>query len=501
MPVLPEQLGLLFVARGEDVHAGVRPRDGQHRVHGVGKRGLVVGVQLQDEHADGVALVLAGLLAVLDGLHVLGAELLQGRNLDPVALGADGVAQADDVADDEHGVLHAAAIELQAQHAGVFGFGVQGEHAFGDDAVHALLLHARQAAQVLVRNVLAQAQPAHVGSGQDHGVLQAASLVQDLKRGGLALENLVAGVVVAAHGDDLALGRDHGEGGDVVDGGAVLEGERPAGVLGDVSAQRRGRLGGRVHGEQKALLVCGLDGVQRDDAGLGGEQHALRVHVNDLLEPRQRQDHRAREHGNGPAGESGAAAARDHAKGQLTRQADNLLHLIGCLREKHEQRQLQAQVGGVGGALDTRVGLLADELARQKLQKTGLKVQGETLVRVVALPEAGHGPGQHARVLAGQTGPGDGQLAVHALAHQLCVHKGIVAHQEQLCGQADGQLAHAVRPLGEAALFGHGLQAQHAGQDAFIGNGDMRTDQRHWASTPGGMGSFQGFGTDARREL
>jgi len=157
-------------------------------------------------------------------------------------------------------------------------------------------------------------------------------------------------------------------------------------------------------------------------------------------------------------------------------------HLFRGFREQHEQRQLQAQVGGVGGAFDARVRRVAYALGGHEVHEPPLELAGEGLVLLVALPKPGHRAGQQAWKLAGKAGPGDGELPVHAFAHQFRVHKGVVAHKKKLRGQAHGELAYAVGPLGEAALLRAGGKAQHAGQDAFIGNGNMRADQGHVAS-------------------
>ena len=242
---LPEQLGLLFVARPEHVHALVGLGNGHDGLAGGGQRLLVVRVELEDEHGNGVALVLHGLGLVLDGLDVLGAELLQGGNLDQVAVLANLVAQADHVPDDQHGVVHGPAVELQAEHAGVGQGRVAGEGGLGDDAVHAFLLHAGQPAQVLVGHVLAQALAANLAAGQGHGVDALAGLVENLEHGHVRGVDLVARVVLAPDFDERAVGPDHAVAQDVVDGGAVLEGERPARVFRDVAAQGGPRLGGR----------------------------------------------------------------------------------------------------------------------------------------------------------------------------------------------------------------------------------------------------------------
>ena len=68
---------------------------------------------------------------------------------------------------------------------------------------------------------------------------------------------VVAGVVLGrpADVDDAAVGQDEFDAEDVVDGDAVLERVRPAGVGGDVAADGAGPLAGRVGGVVEAVRL------------------------------------------------------------------------------------------------------------------------------------------------------------------------------------------------------------------------------------------------------
>ena len=240
--VFPEDFRLLLVACGKDVRPVVGVHDVQDLVHGAVQVELVVAVQLHDEHRNGVALVLRRLFLVFYGLDVLGVELLQGRYLHVVAFAADGVSVAHHVLDDLHGAVHGAPEEFQHQHARVGGLLVQHEAGLDDDAVHAFLLHAGQAAQGLVGHVLAKAGQADFVAAQGHHVAHAAAQVADFEGGRLVGHDLVARVVHPGHVDDLAGGGDHAPREQVVEGGAVFEGKGAARVFGNVAPDGRGQL-------------------------------------------------------------------------------------------------------------------------------------------------------------------------------------------------------------------------------------------------------------------
>ena len=87
----------------------------------------------------------------------------------------------------------------------------------------------------------------------------------------------------AAEADDLALGRDDFEAEDVVDGDAVFERVRPAGVGADVAADRAGALAGGVGG----VVVAGAGevAIERgvDDAGLDDRVAVAEIDFEDSL--------------------------------------------------------------------------------------------------------------------------------------------------------------------------------------------------------------------------
>ena len=469
VPVVPEDLGLAFVGGHEAVDVVVVRADVRDAAHGVEHGLLVGGVELDDEHRDGDAVELLGLLGILDGLDVLDAELLQGRELDQVAPGADLVAQGHDVLDDVHGVAHGIAVEFQTHDARVGQDGVQGEGGLGDDAVHAFLLHAGQAAQKLVGHVLAQGRAADLVALEGQELLAVPEFVEDLVGGGLVGHDLVPGVVHPPDLDQFARGQDHPVGQEVVQGRAVLEGEGAAGVLRDVAADGRGGLGGRVHGEEQALGRGCLDGVQGDDAGLQGDGPALDVDVHDVLQAAQAQDHAARLGRHGAARESRSAAAGHDGEAHLVGQPDDALDLGRVLGEDHQGRQLHAQVRGVGGALDEVVGRGDDLLLVQDFGQALHECRPELLVGFPVLPEALQAARELAEVFRRQGGALGLQPGVHALADVLGRDERVVADDEQLFCQVQGQLLQ---------VFGPGLelferQSEDAFDQAFGGEGYM----------------------------
>lgn len=110
-----------------------------------------------------------------------------------VALLTDAVAQGHQLAHHHGSGVHGAAKEFKHHDAAVLGLGMDDKTGFGDDAVHAFLLHARQAAQNLVGHVLAQARQAYFVAAQVHHVAHAAAHVLDHKDGGFFGQDLVAG--------------------------------------------------------------------------------------------------------------------------------------------------------------------------------------------------------------------------------------------------------------------------------------------------------------------
>ena len=99
---------------------------------------------------------------------------------------------------------------------------------------------------------------------------------------------VVAGQVArgAAEPDDLAVREHDLEAEDVVRRDAVGEAVGPAGVLGDVAADRAGALAGGVGRVVEAVLGDRLAEVQVDDAGLDQRRPVLDVDLEDALHAR-----------------------------------------------------------------------------------------------------------------------------------------------------------------------------------------------------------------------
>ncbi len=347
--VFPEQLGFLLVAGAENIHTLIRLGQGDNGLACRIQCFLIVGIQLQDKDGNRVAFVLRGFGLILDGLYILGAELFKGGNLDQITLVANLVAQTDHVLDDVHGVDHGSAVEFEAQDAGVCEAGVADEAGFGDDTINAFLLHTGQAAQVLVGNVFAQLFATDVVAAQADGVDLTTVLVEYLEYSGICFVDFVTRMILAAYLDQVASGGDHAVVQDIVDGSAVLKGERATSVFRNVTTQRRTGLGSRVHGQQQVFLCRGLDGVQRDDTGLDRDGFVLCIDVENLFEAGQRQNDVALCGRNGTAGRTGSATAGDDAESKLIGQSDDASDLGFGLGEKNQQRQFHTQVGGVCG--------------------------------------------------------------------------------------------------------------------------------------------------------
>ena len=231
MAVLPEALALGLVPGHGDVDK-LLPVDHVHDVvDALVEQIGIVAVHLDDDDRDGLSLVLGALGLVVDGLDVLGVELLEGRDASVVALLADLVAQGHEFADHDGRGTHAATEKLQGHDAAEFGLGMDGEADLGDDAVGALFLDAGQAPEGLVGDVLAKAGQADLVALEVDDAAHAPGDVLDGEDGGLVGKDLVARMVLALDGDDLARGRHHAPPKQVVDGGAVLEGHGTAGIL------------------------------------------------------------------------------------------------------------------------------------------------------------------------------------------------------------------------------------------------------------------------------
>jgi len=347
VPVFPEAVSFLGVARHGDIHVLLLLNNLNDVVDALVEEIGIIAVHLHGDHGNGMAGVLGALGLVVDGLDVLGVELFHGRNMREVALLADAVAQADELADHNSGRAHAAAEEFHGHDAAVFGLRMDGEADLGDDAVRAFLLHSGESAEDLVGHVLAKSRPADLVALQAHHIAHAAAHVLDDEDRGLIGKNLVAGVVLALHGDDFTSGGDHAPPQEVVDGGAVLEGHGAAGVLGNVASYGRGQLGSRIHGEKGACPVHGIDHVLGDASALTGHGHGLEIDAADGLHARHADDDGSAAGRHGAAGHARTAASRDEGELQFIGQLHDSGHLFGRIRLDNHKGQFHAEVRGV----------------------------------------------------------------------------------------------------------------------------------------------------------
>ena len=480
--VFPEALGFLVVLRYDDVHVLLLFHHGHDVAHALVQQVGIVAVHLEDDDGDGQIAELAGLALVVDGLHVFGVEFFQRGKMRVVAFFADAVAQAHELAHHHGRRMHGTPEEFQHHDALVARLGMQDETGLGDDAVHAFLLHAGQAAQRLVGHVLAETGQADLVAAQVHHVAHAAAHVLDHKDGGLFRQDLVAGMVLPLHGDDFARGRDHAPPEQIVQGGAVFEGHGAAGILRDVAADGRGLLGGRVHRKERAFLVHSGDDGLRVGPGLTGDRHGLKVDGADMRQPRKADDDRAPPRGHGPARCAGTAAARDEGEFHVIGQLDQRGHLFGIVRLHHQQGQLHAQVRGVGGGLHQgrRMGQHAfgGQHAAQGLRQTLAEIR----FRLVGGPEHGDAFADGGGIIVRQRQ----RLALEAFAdagpHRIGVDEGIVGYQKEFFGNGDGQMAHGFRPLFKVA----DIDAQNTVDDIIGRYGDMRSLVGHVLYLPCG---------------
>ena len=447
VPVFPVVFRLCRVFGDESVYHVVGRTDIHDVAHAFFQRGFIVGVHLQDEHGDGFALVLRGLFLVFDGFYILDAELFQRGYLYQIALCADGVAQGHNLLDDQHGVVHGTPEEFQHHHAEMLLRRMADETGFHDDAVCAFLLHAGQPAEELVGDVLAQAGLADLVSLQGDDGAHAAGDVLDLEYGGFIFHDLVAGVVHPLHIHDFAGGSDHAVGEDVVQRGAVFKGKGTAGVFRYVAAYGGRRLGRGVYGEEHALVRRRLDGGCGDDARLYGEGHFACVHFSDAAELLQRHHHRALAGGNGAARTAGRAAAGDEGELHLVGEAHHGADFFCAGGGDHKQRQLHAQVCGIGGAFHQRAGAQVYAVARDHLPDALDELITEFHVGIVGAPEHGEPFAQGGGVMVGEAGHGLIEAGLHALAYGFRIYERVVPDKEQLFCKRDGRFADCLWPV------------------------------------------------------
>ncbi len=375
-PVAPESLASLR-AHGDEAFAGA----GVGNTHDFGcAKGhcvLVVAGDVAEQHHLGqrAALRLGG---VADGLQVALIEMLEAGQLHaaPPAFALEVVADLDDGRDR----LACLAEEFEADGAHVRRHAVQDPARRRDDPVATFLLHARQSAEELVGDVLAEAELAEATSidfepfraqhARAFGLV-ASVLPGEVEDGFVDFVDLAEVVPDPRDLEPVAVWVDHAPPRKVVERSAPQHGLLAARVHGDVAAHDGGVGGRRVDGEYESCLLRSLLDSTRDDAGLGQQRRHRSIHTGqlDVLDGIDafelfRVDHGGeRRERHAAAGVTRAASARNHGEAGLDAGADqpgDFVLLIGC---QHHERNLDAPVGGVRGVRDARERIEADVVA------------------------------------------------------------------------------------------------------------------------------------------
>ena len=346
---------------------------------------------------------------------------------------------------------------------------MQDEGRLGDDAVYALLLHAGQTVEQLVGHVLAKAVMTHVAAFQAHHTAHAAGEILHFKDGSLTGHDLMPRVIHALYADDLARRRDHAPREQIVDGGAVLEAEGAAGILSHVAAYGGGRLGGRIHSEEKALGRGEIYGILRNDTSLAG--HGSGFNIDRLgRKTRGAHHHGALAGRHCSTGKTGSTAAGDDREFQFVGEAHEGAHLLRGVGLDDKKRELHAQVGSVGGRCHKGSTATHDALAGHDGGKTRLQLLAEDELCLVGTPEHGDAFTYGRSVLMRQR-LGFALIAlVHALPHRRGGNEGVVGHEEKLFGKFDGKLTHTLRPAFELIE----IDAQDTVDHILCRNGNMR---------------------------
>ena len=131
----------------------------------------------------------------------------------------------------------------------------------------------------------------------------------------------------------LAIRQDHLQADHVVGRHAVSEAVGAAGVLGDVAAERAGRLARRIGRVVKAAARNGLRQVEIDHPRLDRRPHVIGIYLQDAPHPGEAEhDPLVRD---GTAGQAGARATRDDGQIVALRRFDDGHHVLGTAGEHY----------------------------------------------------------------------------------------------------------------------------------------------------------------------
>ena len=333
-----------------------------------------------------------GLGRIADRLHVALVEVFEAGELD--ARQVPGAARLEIVGDLDDGRHRLAdlAEEFEADRARHRRHLVQHPARGDDDAVGAFLLHAGNAAEELVGDVLAQPGLAagRTGHGQHFLAKQAlAAGVEALEAEFdlLLLVDLAVVVIDPFNLKPVAVRVDHLPPGQVVERGAPQHRLLAAGVHRDVAADAGGRGRGRVNGEDATCQRCGFRDALGDHAGAGtdrrvgrcvaGQDDFLdRADVDQLLGVDHRRVGRQR---HGAAGVAGAAATRDDGQPGFDAAAHEVADFLLGVRVEDDEGVFDAPVGGVGDVRDAGEAVEGDVVLARVLAENAQDIAAQVI--------------------------------------------------------------------------------------------------------------------------
>ena len=357
--VAPERLACLAASRDESL---ARPCIGypDDLGRGTGYRCVVVAHDVAEQHHLRQCAA-ARLGRVADGLEVALVEVFEAREAHAGrGPGRDVVADLDDGGNR----IARVAEEFQADSAHVRGHPVQHPARTGDDPVATFFLHARQPAEKLVGDVLAEACLAEPVSldfeafGAQHArAVGPLAPVFPREFEGRDSGCVDAVEVVSGAGDlePVALGVHHPPPGEIVERSAPQHGLFSAGIHGDVAAHARGIRRGRVHCEGEPGPTCRFLDATGDDAGLRQHRgHRVRdtgqgygLHRPDPLELLGVDDGGERRERYRAARIPGAAATRDDGQPEFEAGAHQARYFVLGVGREHDERDFHSPVGGI----------------------------------------------------------------------------------------------------------------------------------------------------------
>ena len=383
--VEPELLAGLG-AHGDEALAALAVGHTDHFRGGAGHGVLVVTDDIADQHhlRERVALALGGVAHRAQIAFVQMLQTCQNGAALALRLAVEEVLDFDDA----RNRIARLAKELQADRAHMLRHPVQDPARAGDDAVATFLLHARQAGQELVGDVLAQTFLAELAAfdrqrlGAQHLLARLAVAVRplQLERGHRHVVDLAEVVVHPGDLEPVALGIDHAPPRQVVQRGTPQHGLLAACVHRHVAADARCVDRGRVDREHQPGLVGGIGHAARDHAGAGEDRRHLARHAGQiglldfakLLQLFRIDDGRKRRQRHGAAGVPGAASARDDGETQFETALHQARDLFLGIRGQHHERVLDAPVGGVGHVRDARESVELDVVVLRHLAQHAL---------------------------------------------------------------------------------------------------------------------------------